>query len=48
MTPVVVAYLWQFILAEQGPANTILRTLGLGTWLNHGSGKPERLSPLSS
>lgn len=30
MTPVVVAYLWQFILAEQGPLNSVLRAVGLG------------------
>lgn len=37
MTPVVVGYLWQYMLAPNGPANTMLRTLGLGdlakTWL---------------
>ena len=31
MTPVVVASLWQYILAEQGPFNMILRVLNLGS-----------------
>ncbi|KRA25286.1 sugar ABC transporter permease [Microbacterium sp. Root61] len=37
MTPVVVGYLWQYMLAPDGPVNTVLRAIGLGafakTWL---------------
>ncbi|WP_353112613.1 sugar ABC transporter permease [Microbacterium sp.] len=37
MTPVVVGYLWQYMLAPDGPVNALLRGVGLGafakTWL---------------
>lgn len=37
MTPVVVGYLWQYMLAPNGPVNTVLRSVGLDsfarTWL---------------
>lgn len=40
MTPVVVAYLWQFMLAPQGPINTALRGVGLDALTQVWLGEP--------
>lgn len=40
MTPVVVAYLWQYMLAPNGPINTFLDGVGLGSWTQTWLGDP--------
>jgi len=40
MTPVVVGYLWQYMLAPDGPVNAALRGLGLGSYARAWLGEP--------
>jgi raffinose/stachyose/melibiose transport system permease protein len=40
MTPVVVAYLWQYMLAPDGPVNSLLRSVGLDSWAQTWLGDP--------
>jgi raffinose/stachyose/melibiose transport system permease protein len=40
MTPVVIGYLWQFMLAPNGPVNEVLRAVGLGAFAQTWLGEP--------
>jgi raffinose/stachyose/melibiose transport system permease protein len=40
MSPLAVAYIWQFLLDARGPLNTVLRSAGLGDWTRTWLGDP--------